>query len=87
MSSGNVGDHATAMLKHALAGPAHRRDLLAAAGLAQVAVNHQRHVLPLVDAGLLALAIPDHPRSPRQRYLITDTGRQFLAARIIGADA
>jgi hypothetical protein len=34
----------------------------------------------LVKAGLLALSIPDKPRSPLQRYLLTDAGREFLAS-------
>jgi hypothetical protein len=54
--------------------------LVAATGLTQATNNYLRHVLPLVKAGLLALSIPDKPRSPLQRYVLTNAGRDSLAA-------
>ena len=79
MSGAYVPKSASAILRVAEAGPVHRVDLLAAAGLSQSSNNYRRHVLPLLSAGLLELSIPETPRSPRQRYLITQAGRQFLA--------
>jgi predicted HTH transcriptional regulator len=76
----HVSRYAIAVLCVAEAAPAHRKDLLAATGLSESSNNYRRHILPLVTAGLLRLSIPDKPRSPNQRYLITDAGREFLAA-------
>ena len=80
MSGVQVPMSAVSVLRVAEAGPAHREDLVAATGLSQSTNNYRRHVLPLVEAGLLALTLPDRPRSPNQRYLITQDGREFLAA-------
>ena len=33
---------------------------------------------PLLDAGLLAMTIPDKPRSPKQRYRTTKDGKAIL---------
>ena len=79
MSGVQVSKYAPTVLRAAEAGPAHRADLIAAIGLAQSPTNYRRHVLPLVEAGLLALSLPDKPRSPDQRYLIPESGQQFLA--------
>lgn len=74
----HVGRYDVVMLQTAQHEPAHRKDLLSAAGLGQLAQNYSRHVAPLVDDGLLELTIPDKPRSRAQRYRITELGRQFL---------
>lgn len=39
-----------------------------------------RFIRPLVDAGLLALTIPDKPQSGHQRYVTTKKGRTMLKA-------
>jgi len=61
-------------------GPASRSEILEALGLSQSPNNYVRHIRPLVEAGLLALSLPDKPSSSQQRYLITDAGRAWLAA-------
>ena len=33
---------------------------------------------PLIAAGLLEMTIPDKPRSSKQRYRLTERGRQYL---------
>jgi len=71
---------AAIVLQTVSTGPASRSELLSAVGLSQSPNNYLRHILPLVEAGLLALSIPDKPRSSQQRYLITDAGREWLAA-------
>jgi predicted HTH transcriptional regulator len=78
MSGVYVSKYAEVLLRAAADGPVARSDLLAAAGLSQSPTNFRRHVLPLVSAGLLEFSIPDKPRSPKQRYLITAAGRALL---------
>ncbi|WP_168916543.1 ATP-binding protein [Microcella flavibacter] len=55
-----------------------RAELLAVLGLGNETRNAQRHIQPLIDAGLVALTIPNKPTSPKQRYVLTEAGRQAL---------
>lgn len=73
-----VSERAPSVLRAAGVGPSRRAELIRAADLAPSPTNYRRHILPLVEAGLLALSVPDKPRSPQQRYLLTDVGREFL---------
>lgn len=66
------------MLAAAAASPLSRAELLAAAGLSDAYGNYRRHIVPLLDAGLLARTIPDKPQSRLQKYVLTDTGRRRL---------
>lgn len=40
--------------------------------------NYRRHILHLVDRGLLALTIPEAPTSKNQRYVTTDKGLRAI---------
>ena len=76
----HVGRYDVGMLGAAVDGPVHRDVLLEAVGLKPLSQNYSRHVVPLLDAGLLAMTVPDKPRSKAQRYRITAAGREFLEA-------
>lgn len=76
----HVGRYDVGMLSAAVDGPVHRDVLFEAVGLKPLSQNYTRHVVPLIEAGLLAMTVPDKPRSKAQRYRITDTGREFLEA-------
>jgi hypothetical protein len=82
-----VPKSAALVLLAARPGPARRSDLLSAIGLSQSTNNYRRHVLSLVEAGLLALSIPSKPRSPLQRYHLTEQGREWLDAAAPDHDA
>ena len=36
----------------------------------------ERYLTPAIDAGLVEMTQPDSPRSPTQRYRLTDKGRK-----------
>lgn len=74
----HVGRYDVGMLSAAVEGPVHRDVLLEAVGLKPLSQNYTRHIVPLIEAGLLAMTVPDKPRSKTQRYRITDAGREFL---------
>ena len=74
----NVGRYDVVMMRAAAQGPVHRNALLEAAGLKPLSQNYTRHVVPLVNRRLLAMTVPDKPRSKAQRYILTDEGRAYL---------
>ena len=74
----NVGRYDVVMMRAAAQGPVHRNALLEAAGLKPLSQNYTRHVVPLVNRGLLAMTVPEKPRSKAQRYILTDEGRAYL---------
>ncbi|MFC4877477.1 Fic family protein [Microbulbifer halophilus] len=45
-------------------------------------VNFSRAYLePALESGLLEMTQPDSPRSPTQKYRLTDKGRQWLTCK------
>ncbi len=53
--------------------------LMQVAGRSNRTKFRDRMLSPLLAAGLLEPTIPDKPRSSRQRYRLTDAGREYLA--------
>jgi ATP-dependent DNA helicase RecG len=60
--------------------PQSKSDLLATLGLARVYRNYQRHLLPLLELGLIEWTIPNKPNSRLQKYRLTEKGVVTLAA-------
>lgn len=73
-----AGRYDVVMMRAAANGPVHRNTLLEAAGLRPLSQNYVRHVVPLLNRGLLTMTVPDKPRSKAQRYILTDEGRAYL---------
>lgn len=48
--------------------PRTRHELAAFLGLTSITYAIQRHVMPLVDAGLIKMSYPDKPKSSKQRF-------------------
>lgn len=46
---------------------------------AMLYLNYKRHIVPLLDQGLLAMTLPDKPTSRLQRYRTTAQGQALLA--------
>ena len=66
--------------------PATGRELLSASGYSTRTGNFKRAIDRHLATNLLELTIPDKPRSGRQRYRLTATGRQLLAGLAQGGD-
>jgi cell filamentation protein, protein adenylyltransferase len=66
-------------LLSALAGEMTRQQLKEALGLKDDEHFRKSYLLPALEAGLIEMTIPDKPRSSKQKYRLTDKGRQVIA--------
>ena len=62
-----------------LAGEMNRQQLKEALGLKDDEHFRKTYLLPALEAGLVEMTIPDKPRSSKQKYRLTDKGRQVVA--------
>ena len=69
-----------AMLLEAFAGDATRTQLQNVAGMKDREHFRKEYLQPLLDDGLLEMTIPEKPRSSKQSYRLTETGRAVLGA-------
>ena len=75
--SEQVGEQVLAILEYCTE-PRSKQDILIHQQLKPVYLNYKRHIMPLVEAGLLEMTIPDKPRSSRQKYRTTREGLSLL---------
>jgi len=54
-----------------------RTELQSILGLLDREHFRKSYLQPAIDAGLVALTIPDKPTSSKQRYVLTDLGKQL----------
>jgi len=47
-------------------------------GISSQTKNYERHIVPLLEKGLLAMTLPDKPKSKNQKYVTTEKGKKFL---------
>lgn len=76
-----VAPQATPQVKKllsAIRGEMDREQLQTALGLKARKNFRQAYLMPALDAGLIEMTQPDSPRSPTQRYRLTEKGRQLL---------
>jgi Fic family protein len=62
-----------------VAGEMTRQQLKEALGLKDDEHFRKAYLLPALEAGLVEMTIPDKPRSSKQKYRLTDKGRQVMA--------
>lgn len=67
--------------------PQARTTLQAHVGIDDRIAFRRVYLNPLLEAGLLALTLPNSPRAPTQRYVTTDAGRALLEQRSSGSGA
>jgi hypothetical protein len=60
------------------AGEMTRQQLKTALGLKDDEHFRKAYLLPALDAGWIEMTIPDKPRSSKQKYRLTDEGRNRL---------
>ena len=75
-----VSGQVSKLLLHCSALPRSKQELLAMLSLSNAYLNYKRHIVPLLDQGLIAMTIPDKPQSRLQRYRITPQGQALLTA-------
>jgi hypothetical protein len=56
-----------------------RQQLKEALGLKDDEHFRKAYLLPALEAGLVEMTIPDKPRSSKQKYRLTEKGRQVVA--------
>ncbi|HDS46378.1 MAG TPA: hypothetical protein ENN68_09955 [Methanomicrobia archaeon] len=66
------------MLTACAAEPKSREEIQVILGLADRWHFRKAYLLPALEAGWLAMTIPDKPRSSKQRYVITEKGKKML---------
>jgi len=62
-----------------LVGEMSRQQLKEALGLKDDEHFRKAYLLPALEAGFIEMTIPDKPRSSKQKYRLTDKGRQVIA--------
>ena len=82
-ASAQVSEQVDAQVQQLLAlcaqEPRTKQELLAALHLSNAYLNYKRHIVPVLESGLIAMTLPDKPQSRLQRYRLTPQGRALLA--------
>ena len=73
------GRHRRAILTALADGPLIRAEAFAQICICGDSRAYARHLVPLIEAGLVAVTDPDRPTVSTQRYVITDDGRALRA--------
>ena len=79
-ASAQVSEQVAKLLLHCAAQPRSKQELLGMLGLSNAYLNYKRHIVPLLEQGLIAMTFPDKPQSRLQRYHLTPQGQALLAA-------
>jgi len=58
--------------------PKSRKEIMDLLGLGTHTDNYVRYIAPLLEKGLLAMTLPDKPKSKNQKYITTKKGKKFL---------
>lgn len=73
-----LGTYGLPMLRAAVEEPSSRDLLFEGAGISNAYGKYTRHVLPLLEAGLLEFTLPENPCHRAQRDRLTDLERRVM---------
>lgn len=76
--SEQVSEQVAKILRACSKGSKTKAQLLESAGLANAYLNYKRHILPLLQSGVIEMTLPDKPQSRLQKYRLTSQGRTLL---------
>ena len=76
----DLGRHGQTLLAALAGGPLSRAGAMAAIGFKNEYRSYQRHLVPLIDLGLVGMTNPDNPTAHNQTYALTGSGRSVLVA-------
>lgn len=80
---GDLTDIQFAMLKLLRNKALSRREIFAEVGINGDTRSFKRHIAPMIEADLIKVTIPDKPKSPRQKYMLTNKGRARAGSGIL----
>ena len=66
-----LSEQVTGVLQACGKSPRSKAELLRSIGLANAYLNYKRHILPLLEAGLIERTLPEKPNSRLQKYRLT----------------
>ena len=72
--SEQVSEQVAKILRACTKGPKTKAELLKSAGLANAYLNYKRHILPLIQSGIIEMTLPEKPNSRLQKYRLTPKG-------------
>jgi hypothetical protein len=58
--------------------PKNRKEIMDLIGISTHPKNYEHHIVPLLQKGLLAMTLPDKPKSKNQKYITTERGEALL---------
>ena len=76
--AGEVAGEVLALIEVLQTGPIGRKQIQNLLGLKGQANFRERYLEPALSKGLIEMTQPDSPRSPTQKYRLTDKGRAWL---------
>ena len=78
----NVNDNVNNILNFCII-PKSRREIFSHIGLAYHTDAYQKHIEPLVSAGLIELTVPEKPKSRNQKFITTEKGKRILSDKSV----
>ena len=58
--------------------PRSAQEIMDEIGVTNQYKNRQRHIVSLIEKGILAMTQPNSPKSPTQKYYLTELGKALL---------
>jgi len=63
--------------------PKSRKEIMNLLCISAQTKNYERHIVPLLEKGLLAMTVPDKPKSKNQKYVTTERGSRVFVKKYL----